>query len=154
MSRSDRRGARVLLGMAGGALGLPLLLTVFLFVVGATHAPAAHAAGASLVQAHNQVRAAHGLRSLRVDARLTRMSRRRARHLVQTRVFTHAPLDPVLALGFTLVGENLADGGTPQSAMRAWMASPSHRANLLDPRFTRIGTATLAGYRVVLFGRP
>lgn len=42
-----------------------------------------------------------------------------------------------------LVGENLAwgeaDKGTPVEAMRLWMESDGHRANLLEPRYTQIG---------------
>ena len=42
-----------------------------------------------------------------------------------------------------LVGENLAWGegqkSTPVEAMRLWMASDGHRANLLEARYTQIG---------------
>lgn len=42
-----------------------------------------------------------------------------------------------------LVGENLAWGeahkGTPVEAMRLWMQSDGHRANLLEARYTQIG---------------
>jgi uncharacterized protein YkwD len=42
-----------------------------------------------------------------------------------------------------VVGENLAWGqaekGSPAETMRAWMASPGHKANILEPRYTQIG---------------
>ncbi len=42
-----------------------------------------------------------------------------------------------------VVGENLAWGqaekGSPAETMRAWMESPGHKANILEPRYTQIG---------------
>lgn len=42
-----------------------------------------------------------------------------------------------------VVGENLAYGkrarATPLSLVRAWMTSPSHRMNILEPRFRELG---------------
>ena len=47
------------------------------------------------------------------------------------------------------VGENLAWGsmekGTPRTIVSAWMASPPHRRNILNRRFTAIGIAIVAG---------
>ena len=41
------------------------------------------------------------------------------------------------------VGENIGFGtlwlGTPRAIVAAWMASPGHRANILDPRFRDTG---------------
>ena len=43
----------------------------------------------------------------------------------------------------SLVGENLAWGegakSTPAHALKLWMASPGHRENLLEPRYTQVG---------------
>lgn len=55
------------------------------------------------------------------------------------------------------VGENLANGfSTAGSTMQAWMNSPIHKANIEDPRYTRIGIATcrnvLGTTTVALFG--
>ena len=37
-------------------------------------------------------------------------------------------------------GENIAMGQrTPSEVVQAWMNSPGHRANILDPSFTRVG---------------
>jgi uncharacterized protein YkwD len=39
-------------------------------------------------------------------------------------------------------GENIAFGyATPATAVQAWIASPSHRANILDPGFTETGVS-------------
>lgn len=64
---------------------------------------------------------------------------------------------------FLYAGENLAINFTDAVAVRdAWLASPTHRANLLDVKFKEIGMATVQGlykndptiYVVQLFGTP
>jgi uncharacterized protein YkwD len=51
------------------------------------------------------------------------------------------------------LGENVGMGGTIDQIHVAYMNSPGHRANVLDPRFTQIGTAAVwgecKGYRTV-----
>jgi uncharacterized protein YkwD len=59
-----------------------------------------------------------------------------------------------------VVGENLAAGQpTPERAFTDWMNSPSHRDNILDPRFTELGVGVRFGgeygvYWVQEFGLP
>ncbi|MFA5128047.1 MAG: CAP domain-containing protein [Patescibacteria group bacterium] len=64
---------------------------------------------------------------------------------------------------YLVAGENLAMGYFDAgSMMKAWQASPTHRANLLDKDFTEIGTAMANGvyenndtiYAVQHFGQP
>lgn len=64
---------------------------------------------------------------------------------------------------FLYAGENLAINFIDAKEVRdAWLASPTHRANLLDSRFKEIGMATVSGiykseptiYVVQLFGTP
>ncbi len=60
-------------------------------------------------------------------------------------------------------GENLArDFSNPGDIVKAWMASPTHKQNLLDPRYKDIGVAVMDGYIngvettivVQMFGTP
>ncbi|HET7756155.1 MAG TPA: CAP domain-containing protein, partial [Steroidobacteraceae bacterium] len=56
----------------------------------------------------------------------------------------HSPAERVRATGYQekLVGENIAYG--PESvdeAVRGWLASPGHCANIMDPRFSEMGIA-------------
>jgi uncharacterized protein YkwD len=48
-----------------------------------------------------------------------------------------------------LIGENIAWGsltlGTPQAVMTAWMNSPEHRDNILEPGYREIGVGTVWG---------
>ena len=46
---------------------------------------------------------------------------------------------------FRVVGENLALSPTVESVHEGLLASPSHRATMLDPRFTRVGVSALEG---------
>lgn len=64
---------------------------------------------------------------------------------------------------YTFAGENLAiDFTEAENIIKAWLASPSHRANILNPNYTEIGLATKTGVVrdeettvvVQLFGAP
>jgi len=47
---------------------------------------------------------------------------------------------------FQIAGENIAGGQrTPEDVVRAWMNSPGHRANILNPRFTHLGSGYFTG---------
>lgn len=48
---------------------------------------------------------------------------------------------------YIVVGENLALGsfGSNQALLAAWMASPGHKQNIMDPRFQDIGVAVGRG---------
>lgn len=67
----------------------------------------------------------------------------RAEDLVGTPYLTHASLDAVMSeCGVSTAGENLSrSSANPEDVVAAWMASPGHRANILDPTFTQIGVA-------------
>lgn len=43
------------------------------------------------------------------------------------------------------LGENVGMGGNVAQIHQAYMNSPGHRANILDPRFTQMGTAAVWG---------
>jgi uncharacterized protein YkwD len=103
----------------------------------------------------NAERAAHGVRPLRLDKRLSRAALRHSRDMVANRYFEH---DSRSGAGFSAriastgwmhgrsrwnVGENLAWGSgalaTPRAIVQAWMRSTGHRRNMLQPRFHVIG---------------
>ncbi|HEX7589461.1 MAG TPA: CAP domain-containing protein [Demequinaceae bacterium] len=63
----------------------------------------------------------------------------RALHTLPEGILSHEPLLPSCE-DFTYLGENLARANyTPAQVMAAWLDSPGHRANLLDPDFTEVG---------------
>lgn len=109
----------------------------------------------------NAERSRHGLRRLRLNARLSKAARRHAEDMVRGGYFSHDSqsgasfIDRIRLTGYLrsaaswLVGENLAWGtesrSTPRWAMEAWMTSPPHRKNILTARFREIGIGIALG---------
>jgi uncharacterized protein YkwD len=107
-----------------------------------------------LVAAVNEVRRAHGLRTLVVSPRLTAAANAHARVLAATGRFAHEWSDgspfgtwilryyPVAAYTRWSAGENLVWSAQPLvagAAVDEWIASPPHRRNLLDPAWRQVG---------------
>ena len=59
-------------------------------------------------------------------------------HLADDGALSHSTLSDGVPAGWNILGENVAYAGSVQQAMDALEASPPHRANLLNPRFTSI----------------
>ncbi|MGH2864332.1 MAG: CAP domain-containing protein [Solirubrobacteraceae bacterium] len=104
----------------------------------------------------NRQRARHGERPLRANVRLRRAAQAHSRSMAFEDYFDHVgprgqtPLARMRAVGYLSsrqlgfeVGENIAWGtlwlATPGAIVAAWMASPGHRANILDPRYRETG---------------
>jgi uncharacterized protein YkwD len=109
-------------------------------------------AEASVIGEINRVRAQHGLVGLRIDLRLERAARAKSVTTLRTGVFAHGDVRRRLAsfgARGPVVGENLAWGtgsrSTAAGIVQGWLASPSHRANLLRPGFRRIGVGRVVG---------
>ena len=109
----------------------------------------------------NHQRKIHGRRAFKPNRRLARAARKHAADMVDRKYFSHtAPggtsfVDRIMQQdyvnpgeGWTL-GENLAWGSyqlaTPKAIVRAWMHSPGHRANILNPSFHEIGIGVVVG---------
>lgn len=99
-----------------------------------------------VVRLVNLERAKLGANALRSMDLLADASDVRARESAQS--FSHTRLNKtrfftVLAdfsLTYRATGENLAYGfKTPEALVKAWMNSPSHKANIVNPIFTDIG---------------
>lgn len=130
---------------------LCLLGAALVVVPAATAASLTRAEGALLARM-NASRVAHGLRPLRPDSRLEQAAREHTRAMLAADVFTHGAFGTRMSrfdVRARILGENLAWGtgaaGTASALVSAWLASPEHRANLLGPRFTRVGIADLVG---------
>jgi uncharacterized protein YkwD len=118
----------------------------------ATPAPAGLQGEANGVLAEmNAIRARHGLRPLRSDARLARASRAHVLDLLARNVFEHGDVFGRLRRSGApgpLFGENLAMGPSsdgPRQFVRMWMNSPPHRRNLLRPGWRRVGIGLAVG---------
>ncbi|HEX4904936.1 MAG TPA: CAP domain-containing protein [Acidimicrobiales bacterium] len=59
-------------------------------------------------------------------------------HMADEGQLSHSVLAEDVPAGWNVLGENVAYAGTVAQAMQALEASPPHRANLLNPKFTSI----------------
>ncbi len=112
-----------------------------------------------VLQLTNNERAMAGLRPLRLSGNLTAAASWFAQDMASHRITTlshtdslgrDAP-DRMLAFGYRWLyyAENIAEGySSPQAVVAAWMASPGHRENILNPRMTEIGLGHAAGGRI------
>ena len=116
---------------------------------------------ATIVCLHNQVRSAHGLAPLRENSRLRRAAAAHTTDMVAKGYFAHSEpsgdtlVDRLVGARYMrrssdwTVGENLAWGtgnlATPAAIMKAWMASPGHRDNLLRRSYRELGIGIAAG---------
>jgi uncharacterized protein YkwD len=107
---------------------------------------------ASLLKAVNEARLAHHLRPLVVEVHLERAARFHSQTMLDTDTITHGDFVGRMTrfrVAGRLKGENLAWGvgsyASPETMVAEWLASPHHRANLLSPRFKRIGVGCAVG---------
>jgi uncharacterized protein YkwD len=124
-----------------------------------------------MIEAHNGQRSSTGLPSFAVDPALVRVAQERANDMAARGYFDH--VSPNGETAFTLMdrygiyylaaGENIARNNysaaeTVAVAMEGFMNSPSHRANILEPGYSRIGVGVAyAGdmkYFAVVFAGP
>lgn len=131
---SHRRGP--ILAMAIVA-ALVLVITPF----GPLTAPALADSGmeASFVAKANAERAAHGLPALSAQSSLVATARSWSSAMAGRSTLSHNPDLASQVSGWQAVGENVGRGPSVDAIHAALMASPSHRANILDPRWSQIG---------------
>lgn len=89
----------------------------------------------------NEARRRAKLQSLVADAGLARAAGVRARTMAAERRLSHSGWESfVHPAGARAVGENIAyNYPTADAVIRAWLASPGHRANILRAAYHRIG---------------
>lgn len=116
---------------------------------------------AAVLCLHNQVRADHGLPALHEQSRLRRAAAGHSSDMVDHGYFEHTTpsgrtmVDRIVGAGYVrasagwLLGENLEWGtgslATPRGAVRAWLDSPPHRANLLKRGYREVGIGVALG---------
>lgn len=106
----------------------------------------------------NRIRSEHRLVPLQASIPLTESAAQHSREMAADGYFKHASVDgtvfwkriagwyPMTGIHFWSVGENLlwsASAVDPADALKLWMASPEHRANILDPRWREIGVSVV-----------
>ena len=106
--------------------------------------------GSTLVGLLNQARAEHGLPLLIDTAELGTVAVSWSEHLGRGRALSHNPelqaeLESHGSRDWTTYGENVGDAPTddPSGVFIAYMQSPEHRANILDPRYRFVGVGVV-----------
>ena len=141
-----------------GLIGLVLLAQVWLQVY-STIKPqvlgfASNISSESILQLTNQKRSDFGLHGLRLDQKLSQAAQSKAADMFARDYWAHVtptgeqPWKFITATGYTYLyaGENLArDFADPQAVVDAWLASPTHRENLLNANYDDIGIAVVNG---------
>jgi len=109
---------------------------------------------AALAARINGARRSSGLRPLVVVPGATDVARRWAWRLARAQALSHNPnlvgaLQRAGSAAWTAIAENVGEGSStdPSSLFQAYMASPPHRANILDPsaRYLGVGVVERAG---------
>jgi len=121
--------------------------------------PGWEAAGAEILDGVNRARAqprSCGMESFAAaqpvvwNGRLGLAALAHSTNMAEGHYFSHQekdgsePADRATRAGYTwrMVGENIASGNrTPQEAVAAWLDSPGHCANIMNPRFSEMGAA-------------
>ena len=124
-----------------------------------------------VVRATNETRASAGLKGLSYNEKLADAARRKASNMFSENYWAHnapsgkSPWVWFKEAGYSYIfaGENLAkDFGDTSRMMNAWMASPTHKENIVNPKYSEIGIAVVPGSLegretvlvVQLFGTP
>ncbi|MFI0167612.1 CAP domain-containing protein [Streptomyces sp. NPDC017095] len=126
-------------------------------------AATASAAAADILRLVNAERSGAGCRPLTLNSTLSKAAQAHSEDMAAHRNMSHtgsdgsSPGDRITRAGYTWssYGENVAYGyTTAEQVMAGWMASPGHRANILDCGFTELGVglAQPGGYWTQDFG--
>jgi len=101
----------------------------------------------------NSERTYYGLPPLKVDSKLTSAAKTKTTDMLSRNYFEHfayglTPWDFIKSAEYNYLyaGENLAmDFQTAEGTVKAWMNSPLHRANILNPDYSDMGIGVVKG---------
>jgi uncharacterized protein YkwD len=101
---------------------------------------------AQFVSRINSLRASKGLRQLEVSSELTGVARRWTDRMVANGGISHNPsLGSQVSGNWTKLGENVGVGHSVDGLMQAFIDSPSHYQNLVDPEWNFVGVGVSYG---------
>jgi len=132
--------------------------TLFVMVAFASSASAAPVAATAVSTAKlegdtvyltNKQRALHGCKTVKADVRLAKAARAHSSYMARTGAFSHTGSGGssftyrIKAASYPRpASENIAYGyRTGLDVVKAWMASPGHRANILNCKQTTVGVS-------------
>lgn len=131
------------------------LLSIVLFSrFGYTELLASEISSTYLVELANKDRQKKGVAPLQYNKKLERAAFLKAENMMKLQYWAHygpnkeSPWQFIIQSGYSYAyaGENLAKGFSDSDSVHdAWMASPTHRANILDSQFQDVGIAIVKG---------
>jgi len=107
-----------------------------------------------IIELTNETRADLKLAPLKENTKLSSAALLKAEDMLDQQYFAHVGPDKkslrdwlkLLSYNFSVAGENLAMGfSCPEDVMKAWINSPTHYSNIIDPEFTEIGVGAVSG---------
>lgn len=104
--------------------------------------PAFASPAGDLGVATNASRTSDGLPALALNAQLNAVAQAWADRLAAAGVLSHNPALRNQVSDWSVLGENVGMAGDVPTVQAAFMASPPHRANILDPRYTQMGVGS------------
>lgn len=139
-----------------GTKVIPIVTLIAIFTVGLftfVLANASEITPENIETAVNNERISHGLAPLRVSPELQNAAISKTTDMMIRNYFDHyafgqTPWMFMLKSGYNYAtaGENLAKGfSTSEGVVTAWMNSPTHRANILNPDYQDIGVGVVKG---------
>jgi uncharacterized protein YkwD len=168
--------ARHVFSIAGISLFTVLIIGSFFFAAGFMRSlvqsnQLAAVITATLVDLTNNDRKADSIGTLKINPKLVEAAQAKADDMAAKGYFAHNSPEGLTSwywfeqvkYSFSYAGENLAvNFSDSEDVEQAWMDSPTHRANILNGKFTEIGIATAVGeykgktttFVVQMFGRP
>ncbi len=130
-----RRAFQLLLAVLVAAL--PLVTAV---------APAGADNASTLLGLVNSLRRLHGAAPLAVDPTLTANAQQWSAHMAAAGALSHNPnYGAGVAPSWTKLGENVGEGGALTAIYNAFVASPFHFGNMIDPSYNLTGIAVATG---------
>ncbi len=128
-------------------------MTTPVFPARAQSSAAIQPEAAQILSLANEARAQDGAAPLQWDAALAAAARQHCQLMAANRSISHQyPGEPDASerahqadAHFSLIEENVALAPTPAAIHNAWMNSPHHRSNLLNPDVDHVGIAVIAG---------
>jgi uncharacterized protein YkwD len=122
-----------------------LALVIAMLVLGAATARPAGATTteASVTSKINAARANHGRHRLTTRSDLVAVARGQAQRMASRNTLYHNPSLAQQVRNFRWVGENVGYGPSVSAVHLAFMASPGHKANILDSDYTEVGVGAV-----------
>jgi hypothetical protein len=123
-------------------------------LIGLSEVEASSITPENIIALTNQERLGYGLNTLSTNAQLSAAALAKANDMFEKQYWDHfgpngeSPWQFIRATGYNYVyaGENLAKGyRTAEGVHEAWMASPTHKANIVSGNYTDIGVAVVEG---------